>query len=412
MKKEIVVTGRGLVTPLGIGLAENEKALRCGESGIVSVPEWRELGMESQVAGLVSDDIQCPFLDKKAQRYMSPNSVYAASAAYEALQEAGLTRDVLESKRVAVVLGHGGSCLKLVYDGARTLIESGKSKRVSPFIVPKAMPSSSAANLSLILGIKGESYVVSSACASGSHAIMLAARLLGSGAYDIVISGGTEELNWVHALGFDAMRATSRGYNDRPKQASRPFDKARDGFVIAAGAGIVVMETAEHARSRGVKPSAKICSAVANSNATDMVSPDSDASAKLMMQCINEAGLDPSDIDYINTHGTATSVGDPIEMEAIKKVFAERRPDVAINSTKSMTGHMIGATGAVEIIFCTQMLKEKFICPTINLENPEPEFSWANLPVKTIENAKIRYSLSNSFGFGGTNSCTILSSVD
>ena len=412
MKKEIVVTGRGLVTPLGVGLDKNEDALRNGKSGIVFMPEWKELGLASNVCGLVEDNIDCPLLNKKNRRYMSPNTIAGTVAAYEAITEAGLALEDIKNMRIAIVLGHGGSSQKISHEGAETLIKTGKSKRISPFIVPKAMPSSAVANLSLILGITGESYTISSACASGAHAITLAARLIETGLYDIVVTGGTEEVSWVQAAGFDAMRAISRGYNDVPEKASRPFDKDRDGFVIAEGAGILILESAEHAKARNAKPIVKISGTAANSNGTDMVVPDAGSSSEVMEASLADAGLSPAAVDYINTHGTSTPVGDVIEIDAIKKLFYEENRNVAINSTKSMTGHMIGATGACEIIFCTQMIEKSFISPTLNLDNPEPEVEWANIVRKTISDVKIRHALSNSFGFGGTNSSVIISAID
>jgi 3-oxoacyl-[acyl-carrier-protein] synthase I len=299
-----------------------------------------------------------------------------------------------------------------VYDGASQVEKTGRLKRSSPFVVPKSMPSSAVASLSLILGVAGESYAISSACASGSHAITLAARLIQAGLYDMVITGGTEEVNWVVASGFDAMRAISRSYNDTPEKASRPFDVARDGFVIAEGAGILILESAEHAKARNAKAIVKISGMAANSNITDMVVPNAEAMANVMKDSLKNANMRPSDIDYINTHGTSTPVGDLIEIAAIKELFYDNNKDVAINSTKSMTGHMIGATGAVEIIFCTQMIDRNFICPTINLDNQEPETKWANLVKKTITDVKVRHALSNSFGFGGTNSSVIVSAAD
>ncbi|MCP4179919.1 MAG: beta-ketoacyl-[acyl-carrier-protein] synthase family protein [bacterium] len=413
MKNNIVITGRGLVTPLGTGLERNETALRNGESGIVFAPQWKEVGLESQIAGLIDENLlECPLFNKKNKRYMSPNVMMGTVAAYEAIQEAGLDLETLQKKRVAIVLGHGGSTHQIVHEGARILETTGKSKRVSPFTVPKVMPSSAVSSLSLILGITGETFTVSSACASGAHAVMVASRLLQTDLYDIVITGGTEEVSWVHALGFDSMRALSRSYNDTPTKASRPFDQARDGFVISAGAGIMILESEEHAKSRNAKPIVKVASAIANSNATDMVFPDAASSAKLMKEALGMANLKPSDIDYVNTHGTSTPVGDPVEMNSLKTVFEKENKDVAINSTKSMTGHMIGATGAVEIIFCSQMIDKGFICPTINLENPDPDFEWANLVRETIPKAKVKHALSNSFGFGGTNSCVILSTIE
>ena len=412
MKKEIVVTGRGLVTPLGTGLKENEDALRNGKSGVVFVPEWQEKGLESNVCGEVDKTIDCPLLNKKNRRFMSQNAISGTVAAYEAITEAGLTVEDIKKMRAAIVLGHGGSTQQLSHDGAMIVLETGRTKRCSPFTVPKAMPSSAVANLSLILGVTGESYAVSSACASGAHAIMVAARLIQAGLYDMVITGGTEEVSWVQAAGFDAMRAISRSYNDTPEKASRPFDVNRDGFVMAEGAGILVLESAEHAKARNARTIAKIAGAAGNSNTTDMVVPNAEASAKVMEASLKDANLKPSDIDYINTHGTSTPVGDVIEIDAIKQLFYDENKNVAINSTKSMTGHMIGATGAVEIIFCTQMIEKKFISGTINIDNQEPTTEWANLVKKTITDVHIRHALSNSFGFGGTNSSVIVSAVD
>jgi 3-oxoacyl-[acyl-carrier-protein] synthase-1 len=406
--QRIVISGRGLITPLGNGLNINLEALKAGRSGTVLVNEWQELGLDSQVAGVADEEPECPVLDKKKKRFTSPNSQMAIAAAYEAIIEAGLTPEDLKKYRVALVNGCAGSAYKEIYDGARAFIESGKVKRVKPFIVPRVMASSAVSNLSLVFGITGESYDISSACTSGAHAIMLASRLLKSGMYDIVIAGGSEELNWVHALGFNAMRALSTKYNDDPAHASRPFDVKRDGFVIAEGAGIVVMETEEHAVKRGAAPKAIVSGAAANSNAIDMVVPSASSSAEVMKMSIEDAGLTPADIGYINTHGTATLTGDPVEMDAIKKVFGAEGK-VAINSTKSMTGHMIGATGAVEVIYCTQMMEHNFICPSINLDEPEPEFKWADLVTKTRENVDLKHCLSNSFGFGGSNGCLVIS---
>jgi 3-oxoacyl-[acyl-carrier-protein] synthase I len=412
MNKDVIITGRGLVTPLGSGLKLNEEALLNGSAGIKYVPEWKEVGLESQVCGLVNEDeIECPLFNKKNLRYMAPNARYGVVAAYEAITEAGYTIEDLNQKNVAVVLGHGGSAHQIAYAGARTLIETGKSKRVSPFTVPRAMDSCAAGNISLILGLKGESYSISSACASSAHSIMLAARLIRSGEYDVVVTGGTEEVNWIHALGFDAMRAISKKYNNCPEKASRPFDKERDGFVIAAGAGILILESAEHAEKRGAKKLAKISGFAANSNATDMVVPNADASALVMSDAIKDAGLKPEDIDYINTHGTSTPVGDPVEINAIKKVFYDTNPKIKINSTKSQTGHTIGATGAIELIYATQMMEKNFVSGTINLENPDDNVAWANIIKKTIKNTKINHTLSNSLGFGGTNCCLVVSKV-
>lgn len=408
MKTKIAITGRGLVTPLGVGLAKNEEALRAGHSGIVFVPEWKELGLESQVAGISDPAPQSSLLNSKQSRFATPSALMAAAATEEALREAGLNLDSINKERIALIIGCAGSAHLNIWNGASIFRETGKVKRVSPFIVPRVMPSSAVANLAIMLGITGETYDISSACTSGTHAIIVASRLLLSGEYDYVISGGTEETNWVHALGFDAMRAISRKYNSCPEKASRPFDRDRDGFVLAGGAGIVILETEEHAIKRGIKPLSLISGFAANTNPNDMVVPDPSSSCEVMRKAIQHSGLSLEDIQYINTHGTGTPTGDPVEMKAIKMLFCSHASKIAINSTKSMTGHMIGATGAAETIFCSMMIQKHFICPSINIDNPEPEFAWADF-VRETRNTRIKHALSNSFGFGGTNACLVIS---
>jgi 3-oxoacyl-[acyl-carrier-protein] synthase-1 len=270
------------------------------------------------------------------------------------------------------------------------------------------MPSSAVANLSLVFGFSGESYDISAACASSAHATTMGARMIEAGMYDIVVCGGAEHCDWVQALGFTAIRALSRKYNDCPEKASRPFAADRDGFVLAEGAGFMVLESEESLKKRKVKPVSQISGCYGNSNATDMVVPDAKASVAVMRGALQSANLEPGDIDYINTHGTATMIGDPVEMCAIKEVFAK---SPAINSTKSQTGHMIGATGAVEIIFTSLMIEKGFISPSINLENPEEEFAWADFVRETRENVNIKHALSNSFAFGGSNAALIVSAV-
>lgn len=410
--EQVVITGRGLITPLGNGLEANARSLYDGESGIKPFAQGIEYKLESNVAGQADEDPECPLLDKKVKRFATANSMMAVAAAYEALNEAGLTVGDLRGRRVAMIIGCAGSTHKEVFDCSSAFIDSGnRVRKVSPFVVPRVMASSAVANLALILGITGETYDISSACTSSAHSIMLATRLLRCGEYDMVISGGTEELNWIHALGFDAMKALSRRYNATPAKSSRPFDRDRDGFVIAEGAGIVIMESAAHAKSRGAKPIAAVTGIAANSNGFDMVVPSAESSSEVMAMAIKDAGLKINDIDYINTHGTSTPVGDPIELSGIKRLFGDNASDVAINSTKSMTGHMIGATGACEVIFCTQMMENGFISPSINLENVEPGYEWADLVRETRDGVKLRHCLSNSFGFGGTNAALVISDI-
>ncbi len=407
MTDRIVVSGRGLVTPIGVGIEENAESMKRGKTGTVVVPEWQALELETQVAGVSNHDVECPVLNQKNKRFMSANSKMAVAAAYEAIIEAGFTMETLPHG-MAVINGCGGSAYSEVYDNAVAFMESRRVRRVSPFAVPRIMPSSAVANLSLVFGLTGESYDISSACTSSAQSIIAGARLIASGEYDIVLVGGSEEISWQQALGFSAMRALSKAYNDCPHRASRPFDKNRDGFVLGEGAGMLILERESHALARGHKPKAILSGFAANSNATDMVIPNADSSAELMRKAIRMAGLTPEDIGYINTHGTATPVGDPVELESIKRVFNASR-NVAINSTKSMTGHMIGAAGAVEAIFSVLMLERSFICPTANLDDPADEFAWADLVRETRENVCFKHALSNSFGFGGSNACLVLS---
>ncbi len=406
--KNVVITGRGLITPLGNGLKANEDALKSGKSGVVAMPEWKQIGLESHVAGLADSDPQCELLNSKNTRFMTANAKMAVAATCEALKEARLSYDEIRGKRIAVILGCAGSAYQHIYDGAKAVADSGKVKKLTPFIVPRVMASSAVSNLSLVLGLRGESYDISSACTSSAHSIMIAARLIEAGLYDMVITGGPEETNWVHAVGFDAMRAMSRKFNDTPTKASRPFDKDRDGFVMGSGAGILILESVAHATARGIKPRFGLTGISANSNATDMVVPDPQASCDVMGMAVREAGLVLDDIDYINTHGTSTPTGDSLELESIRLLFGEKSK-VAINSTKSQTGHMIGATGAVEAIFCTIMMEKSFISPSINLDHPEPQFAWANLVHECRKDVTIRNALSNSFGFGGTNGSLVFS---
>lgn len=404
-----VVTGRGLVTPIGTGLAANLESLRSMKSGIVYMPEWREQSLETNVAGVCHLPDECPAYDRKKLRFMPWNAQMAAVAAYEAIHEAGYTMETLPGDRMAVINGCGGSAYQEVVESAKKFEAIRNVRRISAFSVPRIMPSSAVANLSLIYGIQGESYDISCACTSSAMSIIAGARLIQSGEYEIVMVGGSEEISWQQALGFNAMRALSTGYNDTPERASRPFDKDRDGFVLAEGAAILILESEEHAKARGAKILSVLSGFASNSNACDMVAPSVDASANVMAAAVKNAGLTPGDIDYINTHGTSTPVGDPVELEAIRRVFGECHP--AINSTKSQTGHAIGAAGAMEAIFCTMMLEHSFVSASANLDNPEDAFAWADL-VRTPREVRMKHALSNSFGFGGTNACLILSRPD
>ncbi|UDQ98491.1 beta-ketoacyl-[acyl-carrier-protein] synthase family protein [Lentisphaerota bacterium WC36G] len=403
---KVVVTGRGVVSPIGKNLQENKDSLYSGKSGLSFIEHWNEIELQSQVAGFVQDKkFDCPLIDKKTKRFSSANAIMAIVAAYEAIQEAGLGLDELRNINAAVINGCASSGYTEIHKSAQKYLETKKMRSVSPFVVPRVMPSSAVANLSIVLGITGESYDISAACASSSMALVTASRMIQAGLYDIVVVGGSEELNWVQTLGFDAMRALSTQYNDKPEKSSRPFDQSRDGFVIAEGAGVMILESEEHAKKRGAKIVACLTSAVANSNATDMVVPDAKTNIKLMTKALDEANLTAKDIDYINTHGTATPIGDPVELESIRETFGD---ETAFNSTKSQTGHMIGATGIVEAIFTTIMMENNFISPTLNLQQLEEGYENMNAISQTTKK-EINHALCNSFAFGGSNSCLVFS---
>ncbi len=408
--KDCFITGRGLVTPLGIGLETNIAKLKAGISGIVPCREFIEHELDSRVAGVVQDELVTPLLDRKQLRFCPRSAVMSVIAVAEALKEAGFAPEDVKGKKIALVGGVAGGAFAEVHANAQGYeMHENNLRHVSPFIVPRVMPSSAVSTVSMIFGLIGESYDISAACSSGALAVMVASRLVKSGMYDIVIAGGAENIDWVSALGFTASRALSRNYNDAPASASRPFDAGRDGFVMGEGAGYVVLESGESIAARGARAITRISGFGANSNAKDMVAPDAERGAEVMRLALAEAGLAPEDITYINTHGTSTKVGDPIELESIDAVFGSK---AAVNSTKSQTGHLIGATGAVEIIYTSLMMEHGFISPTVNLEEPIPEFAHLDLVKELREGVDIKHALSNNFAFGGSNVCAILSRCD
>lgn len=406
--KKVFISGRGLITPLGKGLAENRQALKDGKSGIVFCELYSSHNLPSVVAGIADETPDENLLDRKMLRFSPPVASMSVAAVYEALQEAGLTPDDIRGKRIAVIGGVANSFGMENTERTMDFVASGKLRVVPPFSVPRIMPSSAVSVLSLYYGLKGESFDISAACATSTISVIQAVRLIRSGEYDMVIAGGAEQLDWTQALGFCAMRALSTKFADNPAASSRPFDRNRDGFVLATGAAWVILESEESLKRRDGVAITEVSGIGLNSNATDMVVPDAAASEDVMRIAIADAGLKTSDIQYVNTHGTSTPVGDPVEMAAIKNVFGS---SIAINSTKSQTGHMIGATGAAEIIFTSMMLEDDFVSPTINCDEPEDEFSWADLVREYRPGAGLKHAVSNSFAFGGSNACVALSKV-
>ena len=407
--EHVFISGRGIISPLGDGLAANEKALLDGTSGISSIADFIDNHLESTVGGLPnhSPDIS-DLLDRKHLRFCPPVGMMSVAAVREMFAEAGIPLDEVKNYRIAIVGGIArGNYLEL-FENTRNYVEEYKTRCVNPCSVPRVMPSNAVSNISICFGITGESYDISAACASSTLAITLGTRLVRSGQYDMVIAGGAEHLDWVQALGFCACRALSKKYNDTPALASRPFDRDRDGFVLAGGAAYVLLESESSLKRRGGKPIVRVSGIAANSNATDMVVPDAVGGAAVMREAITDAKLAPSAIGYVNTHGTGTPVGDPIEMAAIREVMGTTP---AINSTKSQTGHMVGATGAAEVIFTSLMLEKNFLSASLNLENPDPEFAWADFVRTCRTGTDIKHALSNSFAFGGSNSAIVLSKL-
>ena len=408
--ERVFITGRGLITPLGNSVQANEEALRTGKSGISAIQSFADVHLDSQVGGLADHDPQTELIDRKTKRFCPPAGVMSVVAAQEVFKEARIALADIPNMRMALVGGQAASNTREVHENANAYINSNfRLRTVSPFAVPRIMPSSSVSILSLIFGIKGESFDVSAACATSAAAIMQAVRLIRSGEYDMVMTGGVEQLEWQTALGFCACRALSTRYNDAPEKASRPFDKNRDGFVLSSGAAYLMLESESSVKARGVTPICEITGIGANSNAKDMVVPDAEASAEVMRLALKDAKLDIRDIGYINTHGTATPVGDSVELDAIRAVIGDSGAAPAINSTKSQTGHMVGATGAAEVIFSTIMMEKEFISPTLNLEDPDDSCAGLDVVQGARENVRFDHALSNSFAFGGSNACIVIS---
>ena len=408
--ERVFITGRGLITPLGNSVQANEEALRAGKSGISAIQSFADVHLDSQVGGLADHDPQTELIDRKTKRFCPPAGVMSVVAAQEVFKEAKIALADIPNMRMALVGGQAASNTREVHENANAYVNSNfRLRTVSPFAVPRIMPSSSVSILSLIFGIKGESFDVSAACATSAAAIMQAVRLIRSGEYDMVMTGGVEQLEWQTALGFCACRALSTRYNDAPEKASRPFDKNRDGFVLSSGAAYLMLESESSVKSRGVTPICEITGIGANSNAKDMVVPDAEASAEVMRLALKDAKLDIRDIGYINTHGTATPVGDSVELDAIRAVIGDSGAAPAINSTKSQTGHMVGATGAAEVIFSTIMMEKEFISPTLNLEDPDDSCAGLDVVQGARENVRFDHALPNSFAFGGSNACIVIS---
>ncbi|WP_352339287.1 beta-ketoacyl-ACP synthase II [Psychrobacter sp. 16-MNA-CIBAN-0192] len=403
----VVITGAGIVSCIGHDLATVTTALKEGQSGITFNESYAEHGFKSQVSGSIDNAaLDTSGIDRKLKRFFSDASLYAYVSALAAIEQAGLSLDVINhNPRVGVVAGSGGASTEGVVAGVDAMREKGL-RGVGAMAVPKTMSSSVSAALATGLKIHGPSYSISSACATSTHCIGHAAELIQLGKADVILAGGSEAEHWTQSCMFDAMGAMSTQYNDTPKQSSRAYDKDRDGFVIAGGGAMVVLESLEHAQARGATILAELVGYGASSDGAEMVAPSGEGAVRCMQQALDQAGLDT--VDYINSHGTSTPLGDITELKAIAKLFGDDVSKVpAISSTKSMTGHSLGAVGAQELIYCLLMLQEGFIAPSINIEELDAAAEGFDI-VTEKRDVNLDTLMSNSFGFGGTNATLII----
>ena len=406
--RRVVVTGLGIVSPIGNNATEVLAALKAGKSGIEASPDMVEHGFRSQIAGTLKIDIK-DHVDKRALRFMGPGAAYAHIAMGQAISDAGLTEDQVVNPMTGLIAGSGGPSTSAILAAHEVVKSTGATKRIGPFAVPKAMSSTVSANLATAYKIKGMNFSITSACSTSLHCIGMAAQQVALGTQDIMFAGGGEELDWTLSCLFDAMGAMSSKYNDTPERASRAFDKDRDGFVIAGGGAIVVLETLESAQARGAKIYAEVTGFAATSDGADMVAPSGEGGERAMRGALKTLPADRK-VSYINAHGTSTPVGDVGEVEAVRRVFGQGTTP-PISSTKSMTGHSQGATGAQEAVYCLLMLENDFIAPSINVENLDPALDPAEIATELVENAGLDTVMTNSFGFGGTNGSMLLSKL-
>lgn len=404
--RRAVITGMGIVSPIGNTVAEVTESLRTGRSGIVFSDDYAERGFRSHVHGKPTIDLDDK-IDRKLRRFMGDGSAYNYVAMKEAIESAGLTDADVTDERTGLVMGSGGPSTSALVAAADTAREKGP-KRIGPYAVPKSMCSTNSANMGTAFKMRGLSYSISSACSTSAHCIGNAAELVQWGKQDVVFAGGGEEVHWTLSVLFDAMGALSSKYNDTPERASRPFDVDRDGFVIAGGAGVVVVEELERAKARGAKIYGEIAGYGATSDGVDMVAPSGEGAVRCMRMATQ--GLGNRKVDYINAHGTSTPAGDMTEVKAIQEVFGDHRP--YITSTKSLTGHSQGATGVHEAIYSLLMLNNDFVAASANVETLDPEAGDAAIVTERIDDAGLHCVLSNSFGFGGTNASLAFTRFD
>ncbi|MFD2238789.1 beta-ketoacyl-ACP synthase I [Aureimonas populi] len=400
--RRVVVTGLGIVSSIGNDAQAVTDSLREAKSGISFSPDFAEHGFRSRVWGRPEIDISA-LVDRRAARFLSEGAAWNHIAMQQAIESSGLEdKDVAGNERTGIVMGSGGPSTRTIHEAAETTLKNGSPKRIGPFAVPKAMSSSASATLATWFKIHGVNYSISSACSTSAHCIGNASELIQWGKQDVMFAGGHEGLDWTMADLFDAMGAMSSKYNDTPQVASRAYDKGRDGFVISGGAGVLVLEELEHAKARGANILAEIVGYGATSDGHDMVAPSGEGAVRCMKQALATV---TGGIDYINTHGTATEVGDQREMGAIREVFGESVPH--ISSTKSLTGHSQGAAGAQESIYSLLMLQNGFLAESAHIETLDPEFEGLPILRQRLDKTDIQRVMSNSFGFGGTNATLV-----
>ncbi|MBU1137877.1 MAG: beta-ketoacyl-ACP synthase II [Proteobacteria bacterium] len=412
VKRRVVVTGVGLVTPLGTGTEKTWNNICAGKSGVALITRFDTSDLSVQIAAEVKDFHQEDHFDKKAARHLDLFVQYGIVAAKFAVEDSGITINNENCTRVGVITGCGIGGLPIIEKTHTACLERG-AKKISPFFIPMAIPNMPSGHISMQIGAKGPNLALSTACAAGTHAVGEAYRSIVYGDCDVVVTGGTEAVVCPLGVGgFSSMKALSTR-NDAPEQASRPFDKDRDGFVISEGSGMLVVEELEHALKRGAKIYAEIVGFGASSDAYHIAAPpeDGEGAARCMNMALKDAGMNPADIDYINAHGTSTPLNDRCETLAIKTVFGDHAKKLAISSTKSMTGHMLGAAGGIEAAFTALSIRDQIAPPTINLHTPSPECDLDYVPNKARK-MEIRAALSNSFGFGGTNGVVIMKRFD
>ena len=404
--RRVVITGLGIVSPIGNNADEVTDRLRAGKSGIVFAPEYAEHGFRSQVHGMPQIVLE-DHIDKRNLRFMGPGAAYNFIAMEQAIKDSGLEESDVSNPRTGLIMGSGGPSTSNFFEAHQTVIEKGSPKRMGPFMVTRCMSSTNSATLATPFKIKGVNYSITSACSTSAHCIGNGVEQIQMGKQDIVFAGGGEELDWTLSCLFDAMGAMSSKYNDAPETASRPYDATRDGFVIAGGGGVVVLEELEHAKARGAKIYAEVTGYGATSDGYDMVAPSGEGgerSMRLALATLPEGRT----VSYINAHGTSTPVGDIGEVKAIRRIWGEGSTP-PISSTKSLTGHSLGATGVHEAIYSLLMLQNDFIAASANVAALDPEIQPGEIATSRVDDAGLDSVLSNSFGFGGTNATLLMS---